>query len=437
MAAPVESLNTEQNVFERIANPIIEASQAFLNNQTLVEFQQQQADVELTNLQAVQATQSIAAERQAIATQTRNQELSNLAFPPGGGGTPESDAALRELYSRNPGVAKQILDGIGAVDQSKREDASRDAAAIQALPFDQRRVAILERATRLEAQGRDATETLSLLGMDEETQTNNLRSIQAAALTTAQRQTAVSGGGAKLGAGIVTSIPGVDGGDPTFQFETPVVDPSTGLQTTQISAIGGAPVNRQTGETAEAFKIRAIETAGGTAEAVAINARDQEAINVGLRQADATAIVRRGLQLLEVVGTGRPEAIKLAASQLFGITGADTQELNANLGKAVLSQLRATFGAQFTENEGKRLETIEANFGNSTEGNIRLLSQQLRLMERDARRGIETAGRNEDQFSAGEIQKALDFRLDLEQEGGSAPAAGSVIRFDAQGNIIP
>jgi len=175
----------------------------------------------------------------------------------------------------------------------------------------------------------------------------------------------------------------------------------------------------------------AADVAGSQATARGASARDQEFIDVGQRQADATAVIRRGIQLLDVVGTGRPGEIALAARNLFGIAGADETELNANLGKAILSQLRTVFGAQFTAGEGERLEYIEANFGKSTEGNRRLLQQALKIMERAARRGIEAATRAGDEFAAKEIQDALDFTLEPLTESG-----GSRMHYDTEGRRI-
>ncbi len=128
-------------------------------------------------------TQRIAAEKEA-----ELQRLSQIAFAPGGGA--EADAALNQIFARDPLRADRLFESIGARDQASREEAARDAAAIQALPFEKRRAAILERAARIEAQGRDASDTLTLLDMDEETQTNQLRILQAAALTQAQRTAA-------------------------------------------------------------------------------------------------------------------------------------------------------------------------------------------------------------------------------------------------------
>ncbi len=129
-------------------------------------------------------TQRIAAEREA-----ELQRLSQIAFPPGGVATAESNAALNQIFALDPLRADRLFESIGARSQASREEAARDASAIQALPFEQRRPAILERAARIEAQGRDASDTLSLLDMDPETQTNQLRIIQAAALTQPQRVT--------------------------------------------------------------------------------------------------------------------------------------------------------------------------------------------------------------------------------------------------------
>lgn len=162
--------------------------------------------------------------------------------------------------------------------------------------------------------------------------------------------------------------------------------------------------------------------AGGAATEKGAAERTQQFINAGQDAADAISTVRRGLELLDSVGTGGIDAAKLKATQLFGVTGADESELSANLGKAVLSQLRATFGAQFTEKEGQRLSEIEAGFGKSTEGNKRLLQQAEKILDRAARRGLDAAEKSGDTFSAEEIRKSLNFTL----SPSAAPAVGTV-----------
>lgn len=188
----------------------------------------------------------------------------------------------------------------------------------------------------------------------------------------------------------------------------------------------------------------ATARARGTAE----EGRAQNIITEGLAAADSTSVLRRSLELLDRVGTGGFNRVSLAAKKLFGIEGADEGELSANLGKAVLSQLRSTFGAAFTEKEGQRLEAIEAGFSSSPETNRRLLKNALTIAERSAQRAIRRAEQRNDYETADEIEAALDFDLaEIEQAfeesdaggaGGPAPnpEGPRVIRFDAQGNRI-
>lgn len=166
--------------------------------------------------------------------------------------------------------------------------------------------------------------------------------------------------------------------------------------------------------------------AAGTATGKGEAERRQVFINEGLAAADSLPVINRAIDLLDSVGTGGIDAAKLAATNFFGVTGADETELSNNLGKAVLSQLRSTFGAAFTEREGERLQQIEANFGKSTEGNKRLMRQAKVIVERAARRGIKAAQAAGDDFSAEEIERSMNMTLaPKETEGpqGSAPAA--------------
>ena len=114
------------------------------------------------------------------------------------------------------------------------------------------------------------------------------------------------------------------------------------------------------------------------------------------------------LNLLKTVKTGGFNNAALAATRLLGVTGADESELSANMGKAILAQLKPIFGAAFTAQEGERLEKIEASFGKSTEGNVRLINNVLRTTERAARRGLAAAKAEGDTFTANEIQTILD-----------------------------
>ena len=177
----------------------------------------------------------------------------------------------------------------------------------------------------------------------------------------------------------------------------------------------------------------ATARARGTAE----EGRAQDIITGGLAAADSTAVLRRSLELLDRVETGGFSRVSLAAKKLFGIEGADEGELSANLGKAVLSQLRTTFGAAFTEKEGARLESIEAGFGSSVVTNKRLLNNALRIAERSAQRAIRRAEQRDDFETADEIEAALEFNLSdineafAETQSGSLPMITTQAEFDA------
>jgi hypothetical protein len=365
-----------------------------------IELKRRQLDNETL---AIQNRASEQQSEQDLAAASQEAFVQQLTVTAQGDG-PDAKAAMDQIFAMDPERGETLRKDLGIRTQAEFEEAAREAFTIQSLPFNQRRQAILERATRVEADGRNASDTLSLLNDDEQTQNAKLRAIQSAALSSKDRL----GGGAgasKLGQSVVTTDP-----EGNLSFATPVL--TGGEVTTQTTPIGGTIVSRSAGETSAQRQQRDIQTAGGQTTARAVSTRDQNFIDVGQRQADGTAIIRRGIQLLETIKTGTPESIALAATNLLGITGADETELNANLGKAVLSQLRTTFGAQFTQQEGERLATLEASFGKSTAGNRRLLEQTLRSMERDARRGIDAARRNTDQFSIDEIEQALAFNLD-------------------------
>lgn len=181
------------------------------------------------------------------------------------------------------------------------------------------------------------------------------------------------------------------------------------------------PLSTLPAETGGASALKGAEATGkATGERYALQ------IDNGLQAADSTVILRRGIELLDSVKTGGLEAAKLKATNAFGITGADEAELSANLGKAVLSQLRSTFGAAFTEKEGERLQTIEANFGKSTEGNRRLLEQAQRMVTRVAERGIRAAEAAGDTETAQEIRDSLNFSI------SKKPTASSGVPSDIE-----
>jgi len=210
-------------------------------------------------------------------------------------------------------------------------------------------------------------------------------------------------------------------------FAVPVMDNRTGQVTVQQASINGAPVNRQTGETGNETTDRLIRQAGGSqaakerAEIDAIASKAAETgtaefhnnnVDEGLTQADNMMVVSRSIELLDSVATGGFDGASLKAKNIFGFESADEAELSTNLLRSVLSQLRPTFGAQFTQAEGERLERIEAGIGKSTEGNRRILGQIQRMIRRAAERGIDSAEEQGRFAEADQIRTAMEARFD-------------------------
>ncbi|MEE8289718.1 MAG: hypothetical protein V3R25_09940 [Nitrosomonadaceae bacterium] len=172
--------------------------------------------------------------------------------------------------------------------------------------------------------------------------------------------------------------------------------------------------------------------AGARTQATKQETRAQGIIDRGVSAAESTATLRRGLELLGRIETGGANAISLATKRRLGMESADEGELSNALAKSVLSQLRETFGAAFTESEGARLERIEAGLGKSTAANKRLLQQTLRISERAARRAISAAKSRGDKETVADIEDLLSFSLG---EENTPPAAQDQQAIDwAQAN---
>ncbi len=211
-----------------------------------------------------------------------------------------------------------------------------------------------------------------------------------------------------------------------FSARTEILEDGSSVQTTTTGQriVKDPSGNVVTGKTAAAV-VRAgaeegiriqTERAGGRREATEVEKRASSLIERGLLAAESTAGLRRGIELLDTIKTGGINAITLATKQRLGIEGADQGELTSSLGKAVLSQLRETFGSAFTEGEGDRLDRIEANIGKSSAANKRLLTQALKIAERTTNRAIKAAkARGQDDVVA-DLKDLLEFSLSITDE---------------------
>lgn len=189
-------------------------------------------------------------------------------------------------------------------------------------------------------------------------------------------------------------------------------------------AVGSANItiagNEATGEGPQAEDVADVSaTIKGAEESAKGQAgRLGDAITEGLVAADSLPTTFRALSLLESgVETGRIPATQLAFLQSLGIEDPEAGELSNLMGKAVLKQLRSTFGAAFTAEEGRSLAQIEASFGRNPETNKRLLRNALNTSIRAAKRGLKAAERDGDEFAAEELRAALS----AVEPGGDLP----------------
>lgn len=175
------------------------------------------------------------------------------------------------------------------------------------------------------------------------------------------------------------------------------------------------------------------DTAGDIIAAEKSALRGQGAIDTAFETGQGIPVLNRALDLLGSVKTGGFEQAKLRAAQTFGIEGADEGELSNLLGKAVLSQLRQTFGAAFTASEGEGLARIEAGFGKNPESNRRLLENALATTKRSVRRGIRAAKRAGQEDEAADLQALLDATLETPatQDTGAPATITTQDEFDA------
>ncbi len=341
-----------------------------------------------------------------------------------------------ELISRarrvDPGMANKTLTDMGLDDSSKRAEMSRFAADLQNTPFNLRQEKIKARAENLKAQGRDPTQTIKLLDLNEEQQNQGLIGVQLMDLSTKERfgvqERADRQRQATQRAFAPVTIVNAAG---EKRLVSPTVDTLTGAaKLSPFDIPEGFSISKETDaekRTADVVSKSQEEAAKVTGKSQA--KRRQLQIDKGLEAAEGMANIQRAMDLLDTVETGGIDAASLRAKQFFGVEGADEAELSNRMGKAVLSQLRATFGAAFTAEEGASLARIEAGFGKSTKGNRRLLEQAKRLIQRAARRGIRAARKQGDLDTVKDIEDALAFRLDIDQKAAPKPTDQPKAKF--------
>jgi hypothetical protein len=333
-------------------------------------------------------------------------------------------AAQMRAIADDPVLADKFFRTAGIDTEAKREEAAAFAFNVRNAPEEQKNELISNRVREIAARGGDPKDTMELLDMTPAMRNTVLEGVEAAALTARERQAGeISTQRARTGASAKAFAPVTLVNPETGQKvpHIPTFDPATGKARLEKADLPeGFELSKETAtekRQAEVAVTEAKKAAEITGKGIA--QRRQVAIDKGLDASEGFANLVRARDLLETLDTGGIDAVSLRAKQVFGVEGANEAELSNRLGKAVLSQLRATFGAAFTEREGARLQNIEAGFGKSTEGNKRLISQTMKIVNRAAKRGIKAAEAAGDMEAAQDIKDALAFRLDVLPQGVS------------------
>lgn len=172
--------------------------------------------------------------------------------------------------------------------------------------------------------------------------------------------------------------------------------------------------NRETGKLEAQDELKAQvegKTVQAKEQAKLEEQRSQDFINKGIVAADSIPTLKRSIELLKSVKTGGFQSALIRAKGAFGIQGADEGELTYNLSKNVLSQLKSTFGAQFTEREGAWLNRIESGIGRNNATNIAIINQALKTAERKVKKAISIAKKNGDWDTVAELEDLMSFSL--------------------------
>jgi len=176
-AGPATATRSPRSLLSRIGQGLVSFGSGIPQSQ--IETIRSQRDI--TANEAELGRQEIEANQEATRQQQEIQQLIGVVQQ---GTGEQSRQAADRLFQLNPELADTLFKNMGATSSAQREDASRRASEIlQTAPQD-REAVILRQVAEGEAQGRDMSDTLSLIGMAPEEQNRTLNIVQSAALST-------------------------------------------------------------------------------------------------------------------------------------------------------------------------------------------------------------------------------------------------------------
>lgn len=206
---------------------------------------------------------------------------------------------------------------------------------------------------------------------------------------------------------------------------TPTFNKRTGKGDLDLQPLSGQFVSTL-GETGGEQTARLIGESGGKEAAVSKEKADRTIIDDSFVAAERIPDITDALDLLKKVNTGGVNAVTLAVKQRLGLENSDEAALSTGLARQVLAQLRPIFGAQFTEREGARLDRIEASTSKSRAGNVRIIQDLLKKVERKVKQGIRVARRKGNDDEVEELEALLNFTKEAQKPKQEASLESSL-----------
>lgn len=336
---------------------------------------------------------------------------------------PDRQDLLGQLSGEDPATAIQFQKFFQGLDKADRDEQLREndvltriALDAKSLPENQRRAFVENERSKIAEEGTDVSNLTEALQQDDAgfQQTLDLQARAGLSLKQlAERQFPEEKAAGSQPLRFFQPITLVNPETGEKRLVSPTGDPATGRAfLSPLEIAEGFEVSTETTEEKRAADVLAA------GEKIGVKGRAQRLqtlITDGVTLAEGSAVLRRALTLLDTVKTGGIASLALKVKQLTGTESADEGDLTNLLLKNVLSQLRPTFGAQFTEREGALLTRIEASTGKSAPANRRLLERLLKAVDRDAQRGIDAAIEVKDFRTAADIQELMKFSFEPEQ----------------------
>lgn len=251
-----------------------------------------------------------------------------------------------QMATQFPEKFEQINKNLGLITEGRKQEALDFSFKLRNAPYEQRPALIKARAERLQAMGRNADDTLELLGLSEQDQNTSLDMVQVAALSPEKRIELMQGDKpTTLQKNLMAA--GLKPGTPEYQqaIMTSIMKPSS-----QVSvSLGQEGEERKKIAGVQAERFRNIITQGEAAGKTLASLDQMEALD--LTQTGALEPYKAGFaSVVKDLGFDN------IANQIADVTNA--QSLQAVSGRLVQDVLNAATGPQTDQDAARAAKTI-------------------------------------------------------------------------------